>query len=94
MAREKLSILLSLTENTTEFHRTFVDLLSQMHLLTNKWLIKANLIKVSVRYYSNDGLIRLLGITTFRCISSFVLQHYTADQARIRPAHRRYVSNK
>jgi hypothetical protein len=46
MAREKLSILLSLTENTTEFHRTFVDLLSQMHLLTNKWLIKANLIKV------------------------------------------------
>jgi hypothetical protein len=45
-AKEKLSMLLSNKENSPEYHQLFADLLSEIHLLTNKWLIKANLIEV------------------------------------------------
>jgi hypothetical protein len=47
-------MLLSNKENSPEYHQLFADLLSEIHLLTNKWLIKANLTEVSEHLITNN----------------------------------------
>lgn len=66
-------MLLSNKENSPEYHQLFADLLSEIHLLTNKWLIKANLIEVSEYLITTISKLIYTGVAKIYYVSSFVL---------------------